>query len=309
MSHRAAAGVPGSLPIARAAAELASLLGDAGEPEQKLLAESHAPDLALLTKPEADDVLFPRSVQVELRQLFHLLGDRIAKHVGVDLKQYGATRGDRLRGREHPVAAVAQSVATALGFTNDIDVYVSTRQPWVIVAEPTSPVSLVIGSAIAAAGGDAIRFAAGSALKLAQAALAIPARLSSDDLGVLVIALLRLFQPEFPIIGLPAAEIAGQTQKLRRLIPTGLLQELKPFALAIDPNTFDHQVLARDLRVAGLRAGLVAAGLLVAGLRILAGQANASEDKPPELTAFLADPVAQGLITFSLSEDLATIAR
>ena len=303
MTARANAGVDGSRPIARAAAELAELLGASGEPEQKLLQTSPQPDLAPLLRPEADEVLFPRSVQIELRQIFQLLGDRIQKHIGVDLRPYGATRGDRLRGKDNPTAAVAQSVATGLGF-GEIDVYISSRQPWAMIAEPTSPMSLVIGASIAAAGGDAIRFAAGAALKLAQASLAIPARLPADDLGTLVVGLLRLFQPEFPApIALDADAIASQTQKLKRLIPTGLLNELKPFAQAVDAQRFDHRQLARDLKVAGLRAGLVASGSILAGLRVLAAQAEG------ELPGFLADPVAQGLISFALGEDHAVVAR
>jgi lipopolysaccharide biosynthesis regulator YciM len=77
MMARAATNLPGSRPIARAAAELSELLGTAGETEQKLVVEAHAPDLSLLTRPEADEVLFPRGVQLELRQMFQLLGDRI----------------------------------------------------------------------------------------------------------------------------------------------------------------------------------------------------------------------------------------
>jgi hypothetical protein len=303
MTARANAGVDGSRPIARAAAELAELLGASGEPEQKLLQTSPQPDLSPLLRPEADEVLFPRSVQIELRQIFQLLGDRIQKHVGVDLRPYGATRGDRLRAKDNPTAAVAQTVATGLGF-GEIDVYISSRQTWAMIAEPTSPVSLVIGASIAAAGGNAIRFAAGAALKLAQASLAIPARLPADDLGTLVVGLLRLFQPEFPAsVALDADAIASQTQKLKRLIPTGLLNELRPFAQAVDSQRFDHRQLARDLKVAGLRAGLVASGSILAGLRVLAAQAEG------ELPGFLADPVAQGLISFALGEDHAVVAR
>ena len=302
MAARATANVGGSLPIARAAAELADLLGASGEPEQRLLQQPRTPDLALLTRPEADEALFARGAPVELRHMFQLLGDRIAKHVGVDLRPYGVTRGDRLRARDNPVAAVAQAVATGLGF-GDIDVYISNRQPWVMVAEPTSPVSLVIGASIAAAGGDAIRFAAGGALKLAQASLAIPARLPVDEVGVLVVALLRLFQPDFPIVDIDADAVAAQTQKLRRLIPTSLMNELKPFALAIDGQRFRHNELSRDLKIAALRAGLAASGSLLAGLRILSAQMGA------ELPAFLADPVAQGLVAFALSEDYAVVTR
>ena len=89
----------------------------------------------------------------------------------------------------------------------------------------------------------------------------------------------------------------------RRLVPTGLMNELKPFALAIDAQRFRHTDLARDLKVTGLRAGLVASGSLLAGLRILSAQVDAA------LPAYLADPVAQGLVAFALGEDHAVVAR
>ncbi|MFT3699870.1 MAG: tetratricopeptide repeat protein [Kofleriaceae bacterium] len=304
MTARAAAGVDGSIPIARAAAELATLLGDAGEPERLLLAEPRRIDLAPLVRPEADEVLFPRTVQPELRTLFQMLGDRLTKHASTDLRAtYGVGRGDRLRAKDSPIAAHAQDVASGLGF-GDIDVYVSTRTPYAMVAEPMSPVALVIGAEIAKdKDPQKIRFAAGAALKLAQASMAIPARMSESELGILVVALLRQFAPDFPQEGLDDAQIAQQMQKLKRLIPTGVMNELRPIALAIDAPHFKHEQLARDLRITGLRAGLVASGSILAGLGILA--VSAGTDVP----SFLADPVAQGLITFALGEDHAAVTR
>jgi lipopolysaccharide biosynthesis regulator YciM len=302
MAARHATGVDGSLPIARAAAELAHLLGAAGDPERLLLEHTPRVDLSHLLRPDTDDVLFPRTVQTELRQLFTLLGDRLAKHVGIDLRAHGVGRGDRLRARDSSVASHAQDVATGLGF-GEIDVYVSHKLPYAMVAEPTSPASLVLGSAIAKLDARSVRFAAGSALKLAQSHLAIAARLPADELGVLVVALVRLFQTEFPTGGLDEGAIAAQTQKLKRLIPTGLASELRPFAYAVDGSAFSYADVARDLSVAGLRAGLIASESLVAGLNILA--ARAKTDVP----TFLADPVAQGLVSFALSEDHAAIAR
>jgi len=149
----------------------------------------------------------------------------------------------------------------------------------------------------------AIRFAAGAALKLAQAHLAIPARLPPDELGVLSIALLRMFQQKFPGGGLDEGAIAAQMQKLKRLVPTGLATELGPFAYSVEATQFSHAEISRDLRIAGLRAGLVAGGSLVAGLNILAAQAGT------DVPSFLADPVAQGLITFALGEDHAALTR
>src|SRR5204863_8495689 len=108
---------------------------------------------------------------------------------------------------------------------------------------------------------------------------------------------------KFPARGLDENAIANQIQKLKRLIPTGLANDLKPFAFAIDAGSFSHQQLSRELRVAGYRAGLIAGGSVIAGLNILAGQAGG------DVPSFLADPVAQGLLTFAVGEDHATLQR
>jgi hypothetical protein len=305
MAARDAAGVDGSKIVARAAAELADFLGEGGEPEQKLLREQPRPHLDALVRPEADELLFPRGVPTELRQIFQLLGERVAKHVGVDLRLYGVTRGDRLRAKDNSTASVAQQVANGLGF-GEIDVFVSNKVPYAMVAEPTSPVSLVLGSAVAQGGGDAIKFAAGSALKLAQSSLSIPARLSPDDLGVLVVALLRVLVPDFPADGVDPEQLAAHTNKLKRLIPSGLVTELRPFAQQIDGARLDLRAVSRDLRVAGARAGLIASGSLLAGLRILAADALG---EGADVKAFLSDPLAQGLISFAVGEDHSALAR
>jgi len=86
-----------------------------------------------------------------------------------------------------------------------------------MVAEPTSPVSLIIGASIAGGGGDAIRFAP-ARRSSSRSILAIPARLPLDELGVLTVALLRLFQPDFPGLAVDADAVTAQLQKLKRLI-------------------------------------------------------------------------------------------
>jgi hypothetical protein len=245
--------------------------------------------------------LFPPAVPTELRQLLALLGDRIAKHVGVDLRPYGATRGDRLRAKDSLIAAAAQDLAAGLGL-GEIDVYLSSRQPWAMVAEPTSPVSLVLGAELARGEVDDVRFAAGGALKLAQSSMSIPFRLPVDELGALVIGLLRLFQPDFPALFLEADAVTAQTQKLKRLIPSGLMNELRPFALAIDGNTFDHRAMAAGVRAAAYRAGLISSGSLSAAIRVLAGRFGVDP------SAVLSDPETRDLIGFALGEDHAVLS-
>lgn len=300
MADRATAMAPGSEAVARIAAELAVLTGGNAEPERSLCEREASPKVAALQSPDADDLLFPRTLAGELRQMFHLLGDRLAKHVGVDLRVYGATRGERLRAKDSAVARVAQEVATALGF-GEIDVYIAPRMPWVYVTEPTSPVSLILGKELAAGSEARVRFAAAAALKLASSSLSIAARLPAEDLGVLVIALLRLFHPELQPPGVDAAQVAAQVQKLRRLIPTSLLNDLRPYALAIDGSRLDPEALSRDLRHAGLRAGVVATQSVLPGLEILAAGGEAA--------SVLGNKETAELLKFALGEDLVALSR
>ena len=93
----------------------------------------------------------------------------------------------------------------------------------------------------------------------------------------------------------------ARSRKLRRLISPGQFDEIKPHALAI--KQFDPDALARELKIAGLRAGLIASGSLLPGLAILI----AAEGADP--ASALADPVAQALISFALSEDRLAASR
>jgi len=252
----------------------------------------HTPICRCWLVPAADERLFSDSVQPELREMFRLLANPIAKHVGVDLGVYGIQRKDRLPPSD-PVAVTAWELATALGF-KDLDVFVSTRNPYVMVAEPTHPVSLVLGAAITHGESSGIKFAAGAALKLAKLSLAIPARVSTDDLGVLGLALLRLFHPELTSSGVNLDSVKAQLAKLRRLVPASVLEEVRPHVAAVD--SFHHQAFARDLKIAGLRAGFAASGSLLPGLSILAASLGT------DLSNVVADPIVQKLIFFALGE-------
>ncbi|MDX2093473.1 MAG: hypothetical protein SFX73_36855 [Kofleriaceae bacterium] len=274
-----ARGEPGTLAIARAAAELAHLLGAAGDEELRLLAA--APELA----PVNDEVLLAGLFQPELRQVLQMLGDAIAKLVGIDLNAYGVNRKNRLKPTE-PVAMLAREVGLALGFP-DVEVYISTQRPLAMVAEPTNPVSLVLGSSIAAADHRDVRFATGAALTLVRTALAIPARLPPDELGTLLHTILRLGRGD---------DTDGHVAKLRRLIPAGLLGEVQALASRIEP--MEHGVLASALTLAGLRAGWAASGSLLPGLAILAAAVGTN------VPGVLGHPIARGLTAYALGENV-----
>jgi hypothetical protein len=283
---------------ARAAAELAQVLGTAEEPERQLIAEPPRSDLSRLVGPSADEVLFRGTVQPELVQVFRLAGPALAKQVGVDLGAYGVGRKDRLHAPD-PTYLLVRDLALALGF-KDVELYVSSRYPYAMVAEPTHTVSLVLGSAILGEPAR-MRFAAGAALKLAQLALAVPARLPGDELAVVGLALLRLFKPQLPGAANHVDAAAAMMPKLRKQIGSSVLDEVRTHALAVE--SFSPLALARALKIAGLRAGLAASGTLLPGLAIVASSVGA------DLPSVLGDPVAQGLIAFAVGDHRTTTSR
>jgi Tfp pilus assembly protein PilF len=299
--------VPGSLAAARCAAEMAQMLGSTDDHTTQLAAQALArpPRATALAATgdkglEFDNRLYPRVVSSELRQLFVQLGERLAKHVGTDLRRWGVSRNERLR-PDDPAARAVAEVAHEMG-AGEVEVYVSQRQPRLLVAEPTSPTAIVIGAELAvAATPAAMRFVAGRCLKLARTWLAVPARMSQDELGVLLVGLLRQFAPEFQGRVDPAAA-AQEAQRLRRLIPSGQLQELRPYAVALAGLDFDHRKTWLGIQAAGNHAGLLAAGSLGAALPLVA-----MAQGHPDLRTAAQDPLVVDLIRFAVSDDHAEL--
>jgi tetratricopeptide (TPR) repeat protein len=300
MTARRQAGVDGSTAIARFASEMSEILGIANS-YLKESDDNPATVSASLLTVEADDVLFPSAAQSELRGLFQQLGERLSKHIGVDVKHHGVTRADKLA-NDKPGYRLIKQVAASLGF-GDVDVYVTEQKPWYFAAEPTSTVSVIVGARVMASDPASIRFAASAALKLAQSQLAVAARLPSSELNMWVVALIRLFQPDFPASQVDLDAVANQMQKLRRLIPSGQLNELRPFAVALDASRYSAIGFSQGLALASYRAGIASAGSLRAALSLLANRAGVP------LTDFLADPIARELIRWSLSEDVTIAVR
>ncbi len=284
---------PASHALARSAAELAVLLGAGGEPERRVFAKPASPEVLRLVGARARDLLLAQAAQAEMLELLRILSGPIAKHVAVDLTRHGVRRRDRVQATD-PVGAHVRDIATALGLT-DVEVYVSTRYPHLMVAEPTSPTSLVLGSMIADSDHVTVRFAAGAALALAKLGLAIPARLGNGELGVLAFALVRLVRPELEAPGIDLEAVDDQVVRLRRLVPSGLLDQARPHVLAM--TGLSAPELALDIKVAGLRAGLLASGSILPGIAVLAASLGT------DLPRAVADPAAQRLIAFALSDD------
>jgi len=277
--------------IARAAAEMAQMLGTAGEPEHRVPADDAPGDLSRLAGPASDDELFVGASDPALRELMRRLADPIAKLIGVDVGVHGVGRKERIK-PPHPATTIARAVATSLGF-KDVEVYVSTRHPFAMAAEPTNPVSLVLGEAIANGAAPIVRFAAGAALKLAQQSLAIPARLPPAELHALATALLKLATPDVTR-GSVDELVQSQALRLRKLVPAAVLAELRPLAMSV--GNVNGAGLARDLKIAGLRAGLAASGSLLASLSVVAGAVGTNKQN------IHIDTIGDSLVAFALSE-------
>lgn len=307
MRARQRAGVEGSLATARCAAELALLTGAGEAPERAIVTEAagqswRAKSSERGSQPEVDELLYPASVSHAVRQVFALLGDRLAKLVGVDLRRYDVGRGDRVRDRDGAAAAVFEEVAREMGMAPPV-LYISRKHPTVLAVEPTSPASVILGEEVARVADRAqLRFAAGRLLELAAASLALPARMTVDELGVLLAALLRLFDPEHAAAGVDAQAVDAQQQRLRRVVSGGLLQDLGPYALGIAGERFDPAAISAGLVEMGNRAGLLACGSIEAAMEMLRLTGGHADVK----TALDAPDVA-ALARFAVSEDHAVL--
>jgi cellulose synthase operon protein C len=304
LEAREQAGVKGSLATARCAAELAVLVGEGEEHEQTLAAPISLvrPMIRGLGRPEIDELLFPRSVSAGLRQIFAALGDRIGKQVGADVRRYGVGRGDRLKRNDDPTLIAIREVAAEME-VGDLDVYVSARDPYLFAIEATSPMSLIIGSGLAAAEqAPALRFATGRGLELGLANLSLVDRMNPDEFGVFLVALLRQFAPEFAPAGVDPAAVEAEAQRQRKLVTPNLVTELRPFAVGVAGAQFNHKRIWSGNVQGGHRAGLLASGSPKAAVQLLSHRAGYSD-----LARAATDPQIAELMRFAVSDDHAQL--
>ncbi len=104
---------------------------------------------------------------------------------------------------------------------------------------------------------EELRFFLGRLLKLLQSRMVLPLRLSPDDLGLLVAGLVRQFVSDYAPIGIPEKRIIMEAQKLQKLIPRKLHQQLLPFALECASSSLDLTTMEATLITVGNHAGLV----------------------------------------------------
>ncbi len=248
-----------------------------------------------LADPGLERVLLAGIKESALLEILRNSANALTARSDADLARYGITKRDALR-KSHASVKLVHAVAQPLGF-EDVAVYVSRRYAHAMIIEPTQPLSLVLGHEIARGSAADIRFAAGASLKLAQLGLAIPARMSLAELTLTIASVVYLKAPDVAVIELEPEVVARESAAFDRADPAlrGSLA-MRP-GLAADALTQAHVIeLARDLKVLGIKAGLVASGSLGRTLAILSGAIRT------DVAGILADPVTRRVIGFALNE-------
>lgn len=252
---------------------------------------------AALREPGLDELLYPPSLPAGFRNLFALLEEPLGKVYRADarrLQALGIDKREKLPRSGHPVRDLANRIAADLGL-GDFDIYLTAAQGRdaggrplpLCTLEAFDPPALVLSQALlfGAAEGE-LRFLLGRLLKLLQGHLVLPLRLPTDDLGVLVGGLVRLYVPDYVSIGIAEKLIVAEAQRLQKLIPRKLQAQLLPFVLECSSTALDLATVPETLSLCGNHAGLLCCGSLASAHAALRRFGAAAEPQLKELLRF-----------------------
>jgi tetratricopeptide (TPR) repeat protein len=261
---------------------------------QKLTSRENYPGSALADLT-LDETLFDARVPAGFRNLFRLLDDALGKMFRADVKRLGVQRSEKLPRAGHALRDLANRVAADLG-VRDFDLYVTAAHPTALVVELTDPLSVVIGNrVIEGAHEQELRFLLGRCFKMIQSHMALPMRLTPDDLGLLVGGIVRQFVPDFVPQGFDEAQVVAEAGRMARIIPKKMHSELLPFALECASQSLDLKQIGPSLVHTANRAGLLACGLPGPALNAVRRLQDEAQ--------------LRALLRFSVSEELAELRR
>ena len=273
-------------------------LGQAESDEKAMLGKLAGRDPypgSALADAALDETLFDSRVPAGFRHLFRLLDEPLGKMFRADLKRLGINKSERLPRSGHAVRDIANRMATDLGI-REFDLYITAQHPTALMVELTEPLSIVIGAKLVEGAHEhEIRFLLGRVLKMMQCHMALPMRLSSDDLGVLVGAIVRQFVPDFVPAGFDEKQVAAEGARMSKLIPKKMQGELFPFAMECASNQLDLKLIGPALIDTANRAGLLACGLIGPALTALKRLGD--------------DGQVRALLRFAMSEEMAELRR
>ncbi len=261
---------------------------------QKLTGRDNYPGSSL-ADPTLDETLFDARVPAGFRNLFRLLDEPLAKMFRADVKRLGVGRHEKLPRSGHALRDVANKIAADLG-VRDFDLYVTAAHPTALVVELTDPLSVVIGNKVIEGAHELeLKFLLGRCFKMIQSHMALPMRLTPEDLGLLVGGIVRQFVPDFVPAGFEEAQIVAEAGRMARIIPKKLHGDLLPFALECASESLDLKQIGPSLVHTANRAGLLCCGL-----------------PGPSLTAVRRlsdDAQLRALLRFTVSDELAELRR
>ena len=138
----------------------------------------------------------------------------------------------------------------------------TAAHPTALVVELTDPLSIVIGNKVVeGAHEQELKFLLGRCFKMIQSHMALPMRLTPEDLGLLVGGIVRQFVPDFVPQGFEEPQIVAEAGRMARVIPKKMHAELLPFALECASQSLDLKQIGPSLVHTANRAGLLCCGV------------------------------------------------
>ena len=262
-------------------------------------------------RPEQRDVLRELAARA-LEGLLAKTGDALDAVTPIDLRALKASP----IGTDSPVVRLVMKAAAAAGIRN-LNLLVSPRLGTVCLPVGSSPPALVMGESLLS--DERIgSFLALRALKLVRVNASALGRTVPGELGVLVSAWLKCFNPEWMPQGINAAALTTAIARIQGALPRNLAPDVGVIALEVAATigtrqaTLGPAALAWANRVAMLALGdpnaaldaIASAG--APGAVGIAGPPKAAPRDPKERAAWVArTPEARDLVAFGATEAFA----
>ena len=262
--------------------------------------------------PSLDDLLAPEALTPPLRALLARTGEALDAVTPLDLRAMKATPV----APDAPVARLVTRAAVAIGLGN-VHLLSSPRLGAVCIPIGSEPPTLVIGEALVA--DERIgAFLALRALKLVRVKAAALGRTVPGELGVLVSAWLKAFNPGWQPQGINPATLTSALGRVQAALPRNLPADVGVLALEVASGigtrqaTLGPAALAWANRVAFLALGdpnaaldaIASAG--APGAIGIAGPAKAAPREAKERAAWVArTPEARDLVAFGVTDAFA----
>ncbi len=252
-------------------------------------------DVELLLHPSA------RSVLVEVLKA---IGDQLSKVYPPSFEQLGIDkRADRLK-PDHAVHKAIRSVAQVFDI-EDFEVYQARRGQ--VFLETTEPLAVCVGQEVVRKYNvREQRFLLGRAAMGLYTKSAVVRKLSTNEVAELLGASIRIFHPEFPLLGRRNDEASKQ---LRKAYSRRALKQLEgPAGTASLLRSVELDALLEGLDLSADRAGLLVCGDVAAGMTMLLRDepnfsAIRSENTDIALEALRRRVDVRELFAFALSDD------